>query len=76
VRWLDRRDNDAESKMMDPELYNLVEDIGEARNLIETHPEQARELQAAWDNWNKSNIPPVRAKDSPGDPHQRTGKGR
>ncbi|HEX6960781.1 MAG TPA: sulfatase [Lacipirellula sp.] len=39
-------------------LYNLAEDIGEERNLIAEHPEKARELQAAWDEWNKQNVPP------------------
>ena len=62
VRWLDRRDNEADSRMMEPELYNVVEDIAETRNLIETQPEKARELQAAYDEWNKGNLPPVRAK--------------
>lgn len=60
VRWLDRRDNDAESRMTEPELYNLTEDIGEQHNLIATNPEKARALQAAWDNWNKDNIAPIR----------------
>jgi arylsulfatase A-like enzyme len=69
VRWLDRRDNEADSKMMEPELYHLVEDIGETRNLIATEPDKARELQAAYDEWNKGNIPPFRAKDLPGDSH-------
>ncbi len=64
VRWLDRRDNDAESRMTEPELYNLTEDIGEQHNLIATQPEKARALQAAWDDWNKDNIAPVRAKDA------------
>jgi arylsulfatase A-like enzyme len=61
VRWLDRRDNDAESKFMGPELYNVVEDIGEQRNQITTRPEIARELQAAWDSWNKHNTAPLKA---------------
>jgi arylsulfatase A-like enzyme len=62
VRWLDRSDSDAKSKMMEPELYNLVEDIGERQNQIATKPEIARALQAAWDDWNKENIAPVRPK--------------
>jgi arylsulfatase A-like enzyme len=66
VRWLDRRDNDADSKLIGPELYNVVEDIGEKQNLIATKPEKARELQAAWDDWNKYNIAPVRGNISPG----------
>jgi arylsulfatase A-like enzyme len=69
VRWLDRCDNDADSKLIGPELYNVVEDIGEQQNLIATQPEKARELQAAWDGWNKDNIAPVKAKNSPGNPH-------
>jgi arylsulfatase A-like enzyme len=66
VRWLDRRDNEADSKMMEPELYNLTEDIGERHNLIATQPDKARELQTAWNNWNKDNIVPIKAKDPSG----------
>lgn len=43
----------------DPQLYNLVDDIGEKKNLIGEQPEKAEELQAAWDEWNKSNVPPL-----------------
>lgn len=42
-----------------PQLYNLVDDIGEKKNLISEQPEKAKELQAAWDEWNKSNVPPL-----------------
>jgi arylsulfatase A-like enzyme len=66
VRWLDRRDNDADSRMMEPQLFNVVEDIGEQRNLIATQPEKASALQAAYDDWNKDNIAPAREKISPG----------
>jgi arylsulfatase A-like enzyme len=61
VRWLDRRDNEAETRMMEPELFNLAEDIGETQNLMATRPETARELQAAYDEWNKHNAAPVKA---------------
>jgi len=40
-----------------PHLYNLANDLGEIKDLIEEHPEKAQELQAAWDMWNKDNIP-------------------
>jgi arylsulfatase A-like enzyme len=38
-------------------LYNLADDIGETQNLIDKQPEKAKSLQAAWDEWNKSNVP-------------------
>jgi arylsulfatase A-like enzyme len=40
-------------------LYNLADDIGEAKNLIDAQPQKAKELQAAWDKWNASNVPPA-----------------
>jgi hypothetical protein len=40
-------------------LYNLANDIGERENLIEDEPEKAKALQAAWDRWNESNVPPL-----------------
>jgi arylsulfatase A-like enzyme len=38
-------------------LYNLAADIGEENDLIDDEPEKAAELQAAWDEWNESNVP-------------------
>lgn len=36
------------------ELYNLAEDRGETRNLVEKFPEKARELEELWDRlWNR-----------------------
>lgn len=32
-------------------LYNLEEDIGEARNLVPDQPERARAMEAAWKDW-------------------------
>lgn len=43
----------------DARLYNLVDDIAEKNNVIAEEPEKAKELQAAWDEWNKSNVPPL-----------------
>jgi arylsulfatase A-like enzyme len=40
----------------EPKLYNLAADIGEANDLIDSEPEKAAALQAAWDEWNKSNV--------------------
>jgi arylsulfatase A-like enzyme len=40
-------------------LYNLADDIGEANDLFAAQPAKAQELQAAWDQWNESNIPPA-----------------
>jgi arylsulfatase A-like enzyme len=41
----------------EPKLYNLAADIGESNDLIEEEPEKAAALQAAWNEWNKSNVP-------------------
>ncbi|MFY7954452.1 MAG: sulfatase [Armatimonadaceae bacterium] len=40
-------------------LYNLKDDIGEATDLAAKHPEKVKELQAAWDAWDKSNVAPL-----------------
>ncbi|MBL9083190.1 MAG: sulfatase, partial [Planctomycetales bacterium] len=37
-------------------LYNLAADIGEQKNLAAEQPEKVKELQAAWDEWDKSNV--------------------
>ncbi len=39
-------------------LFNLKDDIGEKNDLTAKNPEKVKELQAAWDEWDKSNIPP------------------
>lgn len=41
-----------------PMLYNLRSDIGEQTDLTAQYPDQARELQAAWDRWNSELMPP------------------
>jgi arylsulfatase A-like enzyme len=43
----------------DAKLYNLANDIGENHDLIKSEPEKAKVLQAAWDEWNKGNVPPA-----------------
>jgi arylsulfatase A-like enzyme len=40
-------------------LYNLAADIGETNDLMDEQPEKAAALQAAWDEWNKSNVRPL-----------------
>lgn len=40
-------------------LYNLADDIGESNDLAAKEPARVKELQAAWDEWNKSNVPPL-----------------
>jgi arylsulfatase A-like enzyme len=41
------------------QLYNLTSDIGEAKDLAASMPDKVKELQAKWDAWNKSNVPPL-----------------
>jgi arylsulfatase A-like enzyme len=38
-------------------LYNLASDIGESKDLIKSEPGKAKALQAAWDEWDQSNVP-------------------
>ncbi|MEP6668820.1 MAG: sulfatase-like hydrolase/transferase [Chthoniobacter sp.] len=40
------------------QLYNLAKDIGEQTNLADQEPARVKELAAAWDEWNKANVPP------------------
>jgi arylsulfatase A-like enzyme len=49
-------------------LYNLREDIGEAKDLAAAQPEKVKELQAKWDAWNKANIPPGTTEGDPSTP--------
>jgi arylsulfatase A-like enzyme len=42
----------------EPVLFNLADDIGEAKDVTLLHPAKARELQALWDAWNAGNAPP------------------
>lgn len=38
-------------------LFNLHDDIGETKDRSAEQPEKVKELQAAWDKWNKDNVP-------------------
>jgi arylsulfatase A-like enzyme len=40
-------------------LYNLARDVGEATDLMEKEPEQARTLEAAWQKWNAEQAAPL-----------------
>ena len=40
-------------------LYNLKDDVGEATDLAAKEPERVKELQGAWDAWNKGNVAPL-----------------
>jgi arylsulfatase A-like enzyme len=40
-------------------LYNLAEDIGEVNDRSGDHPEKARALLAAWENWSRELAPPL-----------------
>ncbi|HEX3601129.1 MAG TPA: sulfatase, partial [Lacipirellulaceae bacterium] len=43
----------------DAKLYNLKDDVGETQDLIRAKPDKAKELQAAWDQWNEFNVAPL-----------------
>ena len=40
-------------------LYNLADDIGEKTDLSAKHADKVKELQAAWDAWDKANVAPL-----------------
>jgi arylsulfatase A-like enzyme len=40
-------------------LYNLTDDPGEKNDLAAREPEKVKDLQLAWDDWNKGNVPPL-----------------
>jgi arylsulfatase A-like enzyme len=40
-------------------LYNLQDDIGETTDLAVKQPDKVKELRAAWDAWNESNVAPL-----------------
>lgn len=40
-------------------LYNLAADIGEKNDQAAQQADKVSELQAAWDRWNKGNVPPL-----------------
>jgi arylsulfatase A-like enzyme len=40
-------------------LYNLKDDIGESKNLAAAQPEILRDIQAAWNEWNRGNVAPL-----------------
>ena len=42
-----------------PALYNLKDDIGEAKDLATAKPEKAKELQADWKKWNAEQMEPL-----------------
>lgn len=41
-----------------PELFNLAEDVSEAKNLAGAEPAKAEELLALWRTWNAQQAPP------------------
>ena len=40
-------------------LYRLSDDIGETKDLAATLPDKVQELQAQWDAWNATLVPPL-----------------
>lgn len=48
-----------EVKVTPLQLFNLSEDIGEAKDVAAANPDKVKELQAAWDAWNKEQKAPL-----------------
>lgn len=40
-------------------LFNLADDIGEAKDLTASHADKAKELKTAWDSWNAEQAKPL-----------------
>ena len=40
-------------------LYNLKDDIGEAKDLSATMPDKVKELKADWDKWSAEQMNPL-----------------
>lgn len=40
-------------------LYDLAADAGETTDLTAKYPDRVKDLRAAWDEWNKANVPPL-----------------
>lgn len=57
-------------------LYNLAEDVSEEDNVMAEEPAKAKELQAAWDEWNKSNVPPLWGQNDEGQKKKGQGRGK
>jgi arylsulfatase A-like enzyme len=58
VRY-DPRVDGATGRATNSKLYNLAQDIGESKDLMQAEPERAAALQAAWDEWNQLNVRPL-----------------
>jgi arylsulfatase A-like enzyme len=41
-----------------PKLFNLKDDVGEAKDLTATHPDKVKELQADWTRWSSEQMTP------------------
>lgn len=49
-------------------LFNLAEDIGEAKDLAATNTDKAKELKTAWDKWNSEQAKPLWVPSAAGTP--------
>ena len=50
---------DYDGLLSPPRLYNLARDIGQTNDLASAEPEKAKELEAAWQAWNKTLAEPL-----------------
>ncbi|MFO0930941.1 MAG: sulfatase-like hydrolase/transferase [Gemmataceae bacterium] len=50
---------DGEKGASAAKLYRLSDDVGEATDLAAKHPETVKELQAAWERWDRGNVAPL-----------------
>ncbi|MSU51316.1 MAG: sulfatase [Opitutus sp.] len=57
-----------------PELYNLVADIGESKDLAGAQPAKVKELQALWDAWSAEQAEPSTPDSGGGGKTKKNGK--
>jgi len=73
----DTRTGKRDQPIAGPRLYNLAEDIGESKDLYDSMPDKAKELQSKWDAWNATLMKPLWSfarSDFDGDPGEKKKK--
>jgi arylsulfatase A-like enzyme len=76
VRYDNNVDETGAKGVTPARLYNLAEDIGEKKDLADEKPEKLAELQAKWDAWNATLMPPLWGNGKGEDTPKKKGKGK
>lgn len=54
-----RKSNRSWPNITSAKLYDLSQDVGEANDLAQSHPEKVEELERLWQAWNDQLVPPL-----------------